>query len=1106
MAPQPPADHDPWVQEQTRASSKRAFRRPAIGPASKPSVYLLGLLAAVRAAGLVLVAEAVARGIAALAADGLSTDATRLIVILGIAGALLRTAAEWGTTVVARSIATRVKRDLRGRLWSRLARGGNEGGGTAVLASDGLDDLDDYYQQSLPATVAAAVVPLLVGIRILGTDWLSALIIVLTVPLIPFFMVLIGKHTEERTQHALSAISRMADHLAELAHGLPVLVGLRRVEQQAQALGTLQTSYRKRTQETLRWAFLSALALELIATISVAIVAVFLGLRLLNGTMQLEPALLALILAPEAFGALRQVGTAFHASQDGLAALERTQQIVDEPLPRDTRDGQGSRIRLDNLTVQYAGRAAPTLHRVTAELDGIVHVAGPSGAGKSTLLAALTGTLPHDAQVSGTISGTDAIGWAPQSPRAFATTARRELELYGGDADAALAELGLTHVAEASVAEMSPGEQRRLAVARALARADGGAALLVLDEPTAHLDRRSADLVRAAILRRAERAVVVIATHEPETAALATQTLDIVAAEQQSPAAADAPPAQAHPASPEPITRQASAPLDQEPHDRLKLGTLLKPHAAIWAGSIALSAVAISMGLALTAVSGWLIVRASIEEHIMVLMVAIVGVRAFGIFRSVGRYADRLVTHEAAFRVIDDLRLKLWRSITARGAGSRRLLEGGAPLDYLVTVADDLRDQLPRVLPPLGTGFFVIIGTVITTAAVAPQVTLGVTLTLIISSAIAVSLAILTERGSATSRIAARSAIVRGTTALSASASDLRGNGVTNRALASLDRASAELAEAERRAAWSAGLATAVITLAMTLLAVLVPTVTPEISGEAACVIALLALALLEPLTDMITAAHRVPSLYGLLSRLGPVLRPAPQPAWGTATPASPVGQVELRDVTVRYPGMPHPAVRGISGEAQTGRWLVLDGPSGSGKSTLLSAIMGALPTETGAIVADGHPITGFTAASWRERVAWCPQDAYVFDSTLRGNLLLARAAPDEEALLQAIDRAGLTPLLESLDDGLDTRVGPGGSALSGGERQRLAVARALLTDADVILLDEPTAHLDAPTASAMMADIRNASDDLVVLLVSHRAADRRSVDAVVSLGGRPGA
>ena len=107
-------------------------------------------------------------------------------------------------------------------------------------------------------------------------------------------------------------------------------------------------------------------------------------------------------------------------------------------------DGQGSRIRLDNLTVQYAGRAAPTLHRVTAELDGIVHVAGPSGAGKSTLLAALTGTLPHDAQVSGTISGTDAIGWAPQSPRAFATTARRELELYGGDADAALAELGLS--------------------------------------------------------------------------------------------------------------------------------------------------------------------------------------------------------------------------------------------------------------------------------------------------------------------------------------------------------------------------------------------------------------------------------------------------------------------------------------------------------------------------------------------------------------------------------------------------------------------------------------------------------------------------------------
>ncbi|MGO1770506.1 MAG: ABC transporter transmembrane domain-containing protein, partial [Microbacterium sp.] len=425
-----------------------------------------------RAAGLVLVAEAVARGIAGLA-DG-SLDA-RTVIALGAGGALLRAAAGWATQVAAHRIAIEVKTDLRSRLWRRIAAGGSTGGegSTVVLASEGLDDLDDYFTQSLPAMIAAVATPVIVGLRILGADWGSALVVAATIPLVPVFMILIGKHTQERTDEATGALARLADHLAELARGLPVLVGLGRVADQTRALGRIQREYRDRTLQTLRVAFLSALALELIATLSVALVAVILGLRLMGGTVGLEPALLALILAPEVFAAVREVGQAFHASQAGLSALARVRELLARPRPRRATPGAPGPIRLAGLEVRYTGRERPALARIDATLTGITAVTGPSGSGKSTLLQALTGTLPADAETDGAITGAGETACAPQAPRLFADTPREELALYGADDPAAaLGELGLAHVADAAVAEISPGERRRLAVARAMAGVD----------------------------------------------------------------------------------------------------------------------------------------------------------------------------------------------------------------------------------------------------------------------------------------------------------------------------------------------------------------------------------------------------------------------------------------------------------------------------------------------------------------------------------------------------------------------------------------------------------------------------------------------------------
>ena len=1148
-----PADGiDPWALEAER-TAQQAPERPDPGPAPRPVLVALGVLAALRALGLVLAAEAVARGIAGLAADSLSTGSVRAILIFGLGGALLRAAAEWGTEVAARRAATAVKQELRGRLWRRMSRSSDPRGGTAVLATEGMDDLDEYYVQSVPAVIAALVVPPLLLVRILAADWVSALVIVLTIPLVPLFMVLIGRHTGQRTDAALRALARLSDHLAELARGLPVLVGLGRVEEQTDSLAGIQRVYGRRTRETLRWAFLSALALELIATLSVAVVAVFLGLRLLNGTMDLQPALLALLLAPECFAVLRRVGVAFHASRDGLSALRRAREHLDAPLGADPRgdddavprvsapgaDPRGhddATICVSALEVRYAGRRAAAITGLDAELSGVVAVTGPSGAGKSTFLSALVGALPDDAAVQGRITGIapDLVGWSPQSPTMFAATPSEELTLYGADPAAALAEVGLSRVAGAAAAELSPGELRRLSVARALARVDAGARLLVLDEPTAHLDQHAAELVRAAIVRRADRATVVLASHESTTLDLATSTVRISgpaggadgdrvarrAAEvdhRDDPAhpgpgpgpGPDRPDGEVAPGGRVDDEAAAADGADEPRPDGaadaggLRLGELMSAHAGLWTGAIGLSVLATSLGLALTALSGWLIVRSSVEEYIMYLLVAIVGVRAFGIGRSVATYAEQLLTHHAAFRTIDDLRLRLWRAIAARGAGSRRLLDGGAPLDYLVTRADELREQLPRVVTPLASGVAVLLGATLTTWLVAPTLTALVGVGLVTTLLVGAGLAATVERGGDVARIAGRSRLVRGSASLSAAAADLRGNGVAAEAVARLDDINAGQATDERRATRGAGLGTAAVTAGTAAVAVLVAVSDPGVGAERASVIALLCLALGEPLAAWVAAAHRVPSVRSLLRGFGSVLGPFPQPTWGDGAPGGPVESVALEQVSIRYPNTERPAVDGVDALARTGRWLLVDGPSGAGKSTLLSAVMGALPVHRGTIRADSCPITEFTERAWRSRVAWCPQDAYVFDSTLRGNLLLSRPsaqAPDEATMRGALERVGLAPLLDSLPDGLDTRVGAGGRALSGGERQRLAVARALLTRADVLLLDEPTAHLDAPTADAMMGDLRTAAHDKVVILVSHRRDDRRPTDRVLRL------
>ena len=531
------------------------------GPSTRSALYLLGLLAALKALSLVLMAQAVASMLAGLAAhDPAWADQ----LVLGAAGAVLRSLTVWGQSVASRRAALGVKEELRSQLLEQALRNGTRSagpadGGLAVLATRGLDALDSYYTQFLPALVNCAAIPLLLGARILFADWVSAVVIVLTVPLVPLFMILIGRYTEERVRDAQSALARLSGHMLELAKGLPVLVGLGRASAQRQALEDMSEEYRSRTMGTLRTAFLSALALELISTISVAVVAVFIGVRLVHGDMALEAGLLALILAPDCYLPLRELGTAHHASDDGRAALAETTAVLADPgaAPLDPTPASGPAagppaVTVDGLTVRFGGRtdAAVGPLSFTAAAGQITALDGASGAGKSTVLGVLAGTVGTDAgtAVSGRLGGftTAEVAWVPQHPVMVASTVLDEIRLYlgvpaaddadaaagteaggtdvGAEADAAarcLAAVGAGHLAAKHPAELSPGELRRVALARGLARIEAGARVLLLDEPTAHLDRGSATLVNRALAGLRGKVTVLLVAHDRHTRDLA---------------------------------------------------------------------------------------------------------------------------------------------------------------------------------------------------------------------------------------------------------------------------------------------------------------------------------------------------------------------------------------------------------------------------------------------------------------------------------------------------------------------------------------------------------------------------------------------------------
>ncbi|MET3811126.1 thiol reductant ABC exporter subunit CydD [Arthrobacter sp. UYEF3] len=1136
------------------------------GPATRSALYLLGLLAALKALSLVLMGQAVASMLAGLMVHN---PAWAEQLGWGLAGVVLRSLTVWAQAVASRRAALGVKEELRSRLLERALNTGTRAagpadGGLAVLATRGLDALDNYYTQFLPALVNCAAIPLLLGVRILFADWISAVVVVLTVPLVPLFMILIGSYTEDRVREAQSALSRLSAHMLELAKGLPVLVGLGRAAAQRKALEDISEEYRSKTMGTLRTAFLSALALELIATISVAVVAVFIGVRLVQGDMALEAGLLALILAPDCYLPLRELGTAHHASDDGRAALAGSTEVLDaaQPAPLVPAAGQAGRVNqgppavtVRGLSVRYAGRADAAVGPLsfTAAPGTITALDGRSGAGKSTVLGVLAGTVGAGAgaELTGRIEGfTPAdLAWVPQHPAMVEPTVLEEVLLYLGtppdrsaaqdiiedlaEARRCLAACAAGHLAAKHPAELSPGELRRVAVSRGLARIAAGATVLLLDEPTAHLDRASADAVSRTIGALRGKVTVLLVAHDRQTRELADQVVSVgrgagaEGAGADSPAggaAAGLPARQILPApAPEQSNAGALSPTGGDtagagPARRgivpfrtaaAQLCRLLAPVAGKFAAAGTVGVLAALFAVALSGLSGWLIIRASEQPPILYLLTAIVGVRFFGVGRAALRFAERLLLHDAVFTALTRLRGRLWESLSRRALSLRRLLQGGNVLGAVVDDVDTVRELLPRVvLPPL-TAVAVGAAAIAGIGALLPVALPAVVAAAVVSLVAAPALALLTDRMSARAEQQLRSGVLRRVAAALDARTELHANGVGSRVLAAISRDDRAATAASQRSALAEGLGQGVTVLACgaAALASAVLAAPPALSGSVApstvAVVVLLQLALVEPFSAITTAVRQYPALRSVLRRIGDsgVLAPASSEASDGPVPVAerPGGQpgVELEDLAAAWPGGAE-VFGGLSASAEPGRWLALTGASGSGKSTLLAVMLGFLPAAGGRLFLTG-------------RAAWCPQEAHLFDSTIRGNLMLglpdrdrpvdaAGTAALERKLGDALTAVGLEPLLGRLARGLDTPIGPGGAFLSGGERQRLAVARTLLTGADVILLDEPTAHLDAEAGRNMLVELRRGLAGRTVVLVTHNPEDIRPDDSRLDL------